>query len=224
MRSFGSSAVTRSMSGLLALSPGTAASDLSSASRVSNDTPPLYLPLVWHSAQRDLSSGSTSWAKSTGPAARTGAAHAAATTAKTVTYERNDILTSGNEYFRPGRFRWDAHWARERTGLLVITTYATARRQPARRTRCPNIWDRGSRIWIRSATPRLQSPGVAGVRAVEFPSRLWLSVRASGIIGAIARPAEVADAPLARSARCPPRRGDRPCRRRRPAGRVPSRL
>ncbi len=31
---------------------------------MSKETPPLYLPAVWHSAQRALSSGSTSWEKS----------------------------------------------------------------------------------------------------------------------------------------------------------------
>src|SRR5207253_9637659 len=65
MRVSASGEVTRSISGLSALLPGTTAFDFTSAARVSNDTPALYLPLVWHSAQRAFKSGSTSCAKST---------------------------------------------------------------------------------------------------------------------------------------------------------------
>src|SRR4051794_22925199 len=50
--------------------PTTTALDLRRSSRVSIDTEPLYLPLVWHSAQRDLMIGTMSCAKSTGFASR----------------------------------------------------------------------------------------------------------------------------------------------------------
>src|SRR5262249_41980058 len=46
------------------LLPGTTASDLSIASRVSSENEPLYLPSVWHSAQRARIMGAMSWAKS----------------------------------------------------------------------------------------------------------------------------------------------------------------
>src|SRR5262249_44378563 len=45
--------------------PGTTAFFLRTSARVSREKEPLYLPLVWHSAQRALRSGTMSWAKST---------------------------------------------------------------------------------------------------------------------------------------------------------------
>ena len=54
----------RLTSSLAALLPGVTAFDLSRSSRVSKETLPLYLPLVWHSAQRALRMGAMSWAKS----------------------------------------------------------------------------------------------------------------------------------------------------------------
>src|SRR6202011_6194995 len=44
--------------------PGTTTFALRSDSRVSSDSDPLYLPLVWHSAQRALMTGTMSCAKS----------------------------------------------------------------------------------------------------------------------------------------------------------------
>src|SRR5215510_954110 len=64
MRFSGSSEVMRCTSSLAALLPGTTTLDLSRSARVSIDTEPLYLPLVWHSAQRALSRGTMSCAKS----------------------------------------------------------------------------------------------------------------------------------------------------------------
>ena len=51
-----------------ALLPGTTAFALSSVPRVSRDRPPLYLPLVWHSAQRALRSGAIDWPAQLDPA------------------------------------------------------------------------------------------------------------------------------------------------------------
>src|SRR3954452_15103497 len=89
MRSSASSAVTRRINSLAPLLPGTTAF-LTASDRVSNETPPLYLPLVWHSAQRALRIGSTSWAESTGSAARAGAAQAAKS-ARTATGVRTNM-------------------------------------------------------------------------------------------------------------------------------------
>src|SRR5262245_3433745 len=75
------------MSSLLPLLPGTTALDFSRSARVSIDSEPLYLPLVWHSAQRDLMMGTTSWAKSTGFASR--AAHGSAPRARAATAKRH---------------------------------------------------------------------------------------------------------------------------------------
>ena len=55
---------TRLMSSLIAALPGTAAFAFSRSSRVSNEIAPLYVPFVWHLAQRALRIGTTSCAKS----------------------------------------------------------------------------------------------------------------------------------------------------------------
>src|SRR5262249_37709246 len=100
MRSASSLAVARAVASLGALFPGTTALDLSRAARVSNDTPPLYLPLVWHSAQRALSSGRMSWAKSTASAAGVGPASAREATTSSA---RNRIDPEKSLAHRPGR-------------------------------------------------------------------------------------------------------------------------
>src|SRR5687768_7065200 len=64
MRTSGSAEEMRFRSSLAALLPGRATRDLRRSSRVSIDSDALYLPLVWHSAQRVLRMGRMSWAKS----------------------------------------------------------------------------------------------------------------------------------------------------------------
>src|SRR5271166_3140480 len=83
MRSSGSVLVMRWNSSLSALLPGTTTFLRSTSARVSRERPPLYLPLVWHSAQRALRRGATSWAKSIffGGSAWTGGASSMTSTA-----------------------------------------------------------------------------------------------------------------------------------------------
>src|ERR1043165_203896 len=64
IRISGSWLVMRLTSSLALLFPGVKAFDLSRSSRVSIETLPLYLPLMWHSAQRALRIGAMSWTKS----------------------------------------------------------------------------------------------------------------------------------------------------------------
>src|SRR5262249_38491641 len=65
MRSSVSAEVMRSISLLLLAWPGAMALDLMSVARVSIETSPLYVPAVWHLAQRAFKRGRISWAKST---------------------------------------------------------------------------------------------------------------------------------------------------------------
>src|SRR5579883_505282 len=58
--------VMRLMSSLEADLPGTAAFDFRSSSRVSNETPPLYVPLVWHFAHFAFRMGTISCANRSG--------------------------------------------------------------------------------------------------------------------------------------------------------------
>src|SRR5262245_12942843 len=76
IRVSGSSLLIRRNSSLSRAFPATAAFFNTSA-RVSNETDPLYVPFVWHLAQRALRIGTTSWAKSmplSGSAAKDGMA------------------------------------------------------------------------------------------------------------------------------------------------------
>src|SRR5947209_3963657 len=72
MRISASSLVIRFTSSLSSLLPGTTTLALRIDSRVSSESEALYLPLVWHSAQRALISGAISCAKSIGLGASAG--------------------------------------------------------------------------------------------------------------------------------------------------------